>query len=208
MNRNWSKQKLDSLLGRGGIGASRRDAILDKVLARVKSEAPPRFRWRWPLAGLASLAAATAALLLLLPRFSPSSSSLFRAKGAATKLAAAPSTTIECLGGTLGACPIGSLLVVRVSGARGYVSAWAIPAGGGERIWYFSADTFSPLLDATSVTSAVATRAVKIGPEHVPGAYIVQLRLTEQPMMRADLLHAPASSALVAEEIVLTISSQ
>ena len=48
-----------------------------------------------------------------------------------------PSVEIECLGATLEACPTGSLLVVRVAGVRGYVSAWAEPVGGGEKILVF-----------------------------------------------------------------------
>ena len=200
-------EELDSLLGRGSIGATRRDAILATVLARVRAESTARPRWRWSLAALGTAVVAAAALLLLVPRFSPPASSPFRAKGTAAKPPATPSAEIECLGATLAACPTGSLLVVRVAGVRGFVSAWAEPAQGGERIWYFSAETFSPPVDAVPASSAVATRAVKIGPEHAAGAYVVQVRVTERPMARDDLLRLPGSAALAQGQALLTVTS-
>jgi hypothetical protein len=202
MKPNRTTEELDSLLGRGSIGAARRDAILATVLACVKAEAPARTRWRWSLAGLAT-AAAAAALILLVPRFSPPPSS-FRAKGAAAN---APSAHVECLGASLDACPTGSLLVVEVAGVRGFVSAWAEPRQGGERIWYFSAETFSPLVDAASAIPSATTRAVKIGPEHGSGTYVVHIRVTERPMGRDELLRLPVGSALVATQVALTVTS-
>jgi hypothetical protein len=195
-------EELDSLLGRGGIGATRRDAILETVLAGVKAERPSRSRWRWSFAGLGA-AAAAAALFLLTPRFSSTPSS-FRPKGTAAN-PSAPSADIECLGATLNACPKGSLLIVRVTSMRGFVSAWAEPAGGGERIWYFSADTFAPLVDG-AITSAATTRAIKVGPEHVPGTYVVKVRVTERPMGRDDLLHLPVTTALFETRRLLTVT--
>ena len=44
--------ELDSLLGRGGGGATRRDAILQSVLARVEAKIPVRMSRGWPLAVL------------------------------------------------------------------------------------------------------------------------------------------------------------
>jgi hypothetical protein len=196
-------EELDSLLGRGSIGATRRDDILQTVLAHVKAEAPARTRWRWSLAGLAT-AAAAAALILFVPRFPPPTSSSFRAKGTGVT---APSVRLECLDATLDACPTGSLLVVRVAGVSGFVSAWAEPREGGERIWYFSAETFSPLVDAVSAIPAATTRAVKIGPEHTSGTYVVQIRVTERPMGRDDLLRLPVGAALAAAQVSLTITS-
>ena len=207
MERKRTVEELDSLLGRGGIGATRRDAVLESVLARVRAEAPARPRWRWYFAGF-GVAAVAAALLLLVPRFSSPASSPFRAKGTAARPPASkPSADIECVGATLDACPIGSLLVVRVAGVRGYVSAWGEPAGGGERIWYFSADTLSPLVDAASTTPALATRAVKIGAEHAAGAYVVEVRVTLRPMRREDLLRLPGSEALAIGRARLTVTT-
>jgi len=207
MNPPRTNEELDSLLGRGGIGAARRDAILQTVLARVKAESPARTRWRWSLAGFGTAAVAATAVFLLVPWFSPPASSPFRAKGTAAKASATPSAEIECLGAALDACPTGSLLVVRVAGVHGFVSAWAEPAQGGERIWYFSAETFSPLVDAVTTTPAATTRAIKIGPEHAAGAYVVKVRVTERAMGRDDLLRLPESAALAKGQALLTVTS-
>ncbi len=96
--------------------------------------------------------------------------------------------------------------MVRVAGVRGYVSAWAEPAGGGERIWYFSADTSSPLVDAVSTSPAVATRAVKLGPEHAAGAYVVEVRVTAKPIARDELLRLPEDAALAKGRARLTVT--
>ena len=142
-----------------------------------------------------------------MPRLSPPASSPFRAKGTAVKPWATPFAEIECLGATLDACPTGSLLVVRVTGVRGFVSAWAEPAQGGERIWYFSAETFSPLVGAVPTTPAATTRAIKIGLEHAAGAYVVEVRVTERPMGRDDLLRLPGNAALAKGRALLTVTS-
>lgn len=190
-----SDNELDELLGRGTVGAARRDAILDRVLAQVKTERGGVRRRRWPVAGLGVAVAAAAAWLLLVPRWSHTDVPVFRAKGSST-----PATTtgmaLECVGGQVDACLAGSLLVVRVSGLRGYVAAWAEPVNGGERIWYFSADGYSPLVDGTAAPGAVTSRAARIGAEHGPGTYRVQLRLTEKPMTQTELLQGAAGSEL------------
>ena len=207
MKRTRNTGELDSLLGRGSIGATRRDAILETVLSRVRAESPARMRRRWSVAGIATVAVAAAALFLFVPRSSLPSLSPFRAKGTAGVLAPRPSTEIECLGATLDACPAGSLLAVRAAGVRGFVSAWAEPVGGGERIWYFSAETQSPLVDPALTSSAATTRAVKIGHEHVASAYVVEMRVTERPMGRGDLIRIPASAVLASGRALLTVTA-
>ncbi|HEX7499961.1 MAG TPA: hypothetical protein VF524_06600 [Polyangia bacterium] len=111
------------------------------------------------------------------------------------------------MGATLDACPTGSLLVVRAAGVRGFVSAWAEPVGGGERIWYFSAETQSPRVDPALSPSAATTRAVKIGHEHVAPAYVVEIRVTEWPMGRGDLMRIPASAVLASGRALLTVTA-
>jgi len=166
-----------------------------------------RMRWRWSVAGLGSVAVAAAALFLFAPRSSRLAVSPFRAKGTATRPSAMqPFVEIECLGATLEACPTGSLLVVRVASVRGFVSAWAEPVGGGEKIWYFSAETQSPLIDAALASSVSTTRAVKIGPEHAASAYVVEIRVTERPMRRDDLVRIPASAALASGRVPLRVT--
>jgi hypothetical protein len=202
-----TEAELDSLLARGGIGAVRRDAILETVLARVEVERPSGSRRRWVFAVFGA-AGAVAAFLLLVSQRSTDTPAQLRAKGPATQPSTtAPSADIDCLGATLDRCPSGSLVLVRVTGVRGFVSAWAEPAGGGERIWYFSADSFSPSVDAMSTTAVATTRAIKIGPEHRSGTYLVQVRVTERPMARDELLHLPANAVLAKGASLLRVTS-
>jgi len=208
MKKTRTAEELDSLLARGGLGAARRDAILDTVLARVEGERRARSRWRPAFAGLAVAAAAAVALILLVPRFSSRPDGGFRAKGAApTPTATMPATAIECLGASLAACPTGSLLVVRASGVRGYVSAWAEPVGGGQRIWYFSAETSSPEIDAVTSVGTPIGRAVRIGTEHAAGSYRVEVRVTPRSMTREELGHLPERMLLASGQFVLTVTS-
>ncbi len=206
MRKTQTTEELDSLLGRGGLGAARRDAILDSVLVRVKGERLTRSRWRWSFAGL-GVAATAAALLLVAHLPSVPGEAAFRVKGVGTRPATTtPSTELECLGATLAACPTGSLLIVRATGVRGFVSAWAEPVGGGERIWYFSSETTSPRVDAAA-SVGLAARAVKIGPEHVPGTYQVEVRVTERPMAREELLRPYDKAQLAGGHFSLTVTS-
>jgi hypothetical protein len=210
MKQRRTTEELDALLGRGGLGATRRDSVLEAVLESVKAERPSRVWWRWSFAGLGAAAAATAALFLLLPRPSPQpvAPSTFRAKGLAAQTpAATPAVEIECSGGPLDACPSGSLLLVRGVGVRGFVAAWAEPVGGGERIWYFSADTSSPRVDGIAPEATSPSRAVRIGPEHKAGAYVVETRITDRPLTRAELLHLPVGAALAAGRVSLSVTS-
>jgi hypothetical protein len=205
MKQRRTTEELDVLLDRGGLGACRRDDILKNVLAHVGRERPPRSRRRWALAGSGVAIAAAAAALFIVQRrpVDPAAGSAFRAKG--TTLASVPSATIECLSGTPAACPIGSLLGVRVVGTRGYVSAWAEPTDGGERIWYFSAETVSPLLDGLAADQPTR-RAVKIGPEHRAGTYVVEIRVTDRPLARSALLRLPAALASASGRVPLTVT--
>ena len=206
MKKARTDAELDSLLERGGLGATGRDAILSRVLAGVAAERPTRSRWRWSLAAC-GMAAAAATLLVLVPRLSPNPASPFRAKGnVARPSATARSANLECLGGTLQACPTGSLVAVSTIGVSGYVSAWAEPTGGGERIWYFSAEGASPFVDPALLAPAAKTLAAKIGPEHHLGQYIVHVRVTERPMHREQLLHMQTGAALVSGQFSINIT--
>jgi hypothetical protein len=114
---------------------------------------------------------------------------------------------MECLGASPAACPTGSRLIFSASGVRGFVSAWAEPVGAGERIWYFAADTVSPAVDPDAGVPALATRAVKVGPEHAAGNYRVEVRVTERPMARAELLHLSDGAVLARGQFSLTVTS-
>lgn len=203
MKQRLTDAELDSLLDRGGLGA-RRDAILSEVLAQVRAERPRRSRRRWAVAGLG--AAAAAVLVVGLAPWRSTQAPSLRGKGTpVTASSTQPSLELDCLGATLAGCPRGSLVVVHATGVQGFLSAWAEPANGGERIWYFSAESSSPPVGVD--TSAAATRAVKLGPEHAPGSYRVQVRVTAQPMSRAQLLALSRDAALVETEAVLTVTS-
>lgn len=203
MKQTRTDAELDTLLERGGLGLTRREAILSAVLERVQADRRTKSRWRQAFVAAGTLGA-VAALLLIMPRFSPHSP--LRAKGVGAKPSISASTAeIDCLGATPDACPMGSLVIVRVAGVRGFISAWADPVGGGERIWYFAADSFSPLVDALSTSSAATTRAVKIGPEHRPGAYVVRVSVTERPMARREILGLPAEDTLFQGQFSLRV---
>lgn len=198
-----SDEELDHLLSRGSVGAARRDAILQTVLVQAKTERNAARRRRWSLAGLGLTLVAATTMLLLVPRGSHTDAA-FRAKGSSAQVEA-PRVRLECVGAPLHACPAGSLLVLRASGVRGYISAWAEPINGGERIWYFSAESSSPLLDGIAEPDTVTTRAARIGAEHAPGTYVAEIRLTAKPMTRAELLRAPATSVLASARERLTV---
>jgi hypothetical protein len=101
---------------------------------------------------------------------------------------------LECAGGSLGACPQGAKLVfaAHAGAVGGYLGAWAEPAGGGERVWYFSAEGESPRLEADGGRTQTLARGVRVGPEHAPGAYVVHVVLSEVPLSRAALTSAAA----------------
>jgi hypothetical protein len=95
----------------------------------------------------------------------------------------------------LSACPVGSRLLFAVEGAgTGYLAAYADPARGGERIWYFSRDSQSPALAPVAGTQ-VAPKAILLGTEHPPGDYLVQVLVTSEPLSRAQLARSPATIA-------------
>lgn len=210
MKHRRTTEELDALLGRGGLSPTRRDVVLEAVVNHVKRERSGRSWWGWSFAGLGAAAAAAVALLLVAP-WRPSQTtaeSSLRAKGSALpNRATAPAVEIGCSESTLQACPFGSLLVIRAIGVRGFVGAWAEPVGGGERIWYFSAETTSPMVDGVAPDSTAASRAVKIGPEHSAGTYAVEIRVTDRPMGHADLLRLSPTAALAIGRASLTVTS-
>jgi hypothetical protein len=91
-----------------------------------------------------------------------------------------------------GRLPRGIAADLRGGGATsGYLAAYADPAGGGERIWYFSADGQSPALAPVAGTQ-VARKAILLGHEHVLGDYLVHVLVTARPLSRAELGQVPA----------------
>ena len=176
--------ELDMMLAEGRLGGAAKERVFDAVVSRVQPRRRPFTLRAFLAAGL--LAGGAAAALLLVPR----TGNDFSAKGGAG--AGAPALEISCAGGSLDACPVGSRLIFGVEGATsGYLAAYADPAGGGERIWYFSADGQSPALAPVAGTQ-VARKAILLGHEHVLGDYLVHVLVTARPLSRAELGQVPA----------------
>jgi hypothetical protein len=175
-----SDDELDMMLAGGRLGGPAKDRIFDAVAGQVIPRKPLLGLRGLLAAGLAMSGAAAALLLVINTRDRG-----FTAKGGAGP--GGPTLEISCAGGTLAACPLGARLMFALTGAAGgYLAAWADPAGGGERIWYFSRDGQSPALTATPGTQ-VAAKGILLGPEHRPGDYLVHLLVTSQPLSRAQL---------------------
>jgi hypothetical protein len=187
-----SDDEVDYLLSRGGLSGDKRDQILQNVLSSTAAQpVPARRRW-WAWGGGMGLAlTAGAAAILLWPRAQQPSAD-FRAKGAPDP---AVLLGMACLGATVKACPRGALVAFTLDGANGtgdgagrFVSAYADPVPGGERIWYL---TNEPLVDG------IVSKAARVGDEHAPGPYRVKAMLTTQALPR-DVLVGGADAAVVA----------
>ena len=170
-----SDKEVDYLLARGTLSGSRREQILREVLtsARAKPARARRRWWAWGGGTGLALAAGTAAVLLW-PRV-PNQGD-FRVKG---NTGAPPAIEMTCLGASVKACPRGSLVAFQVDGAGGFLSAYADPVPGGERIWYLTNEP---------VRGPVIPKAARIGAEHRPGAYRVEVVLSRQAVPVAELV--------------------
>jgi hypothetical protein len=196
-------EDLDALLGGGRLAGPARDRIFDEVADQIARE--PRPRPRRNLWKIAVVAAGAAAGLILVIRPPTRTTDRMRAKGDRTP--ATVQLDVACIGGTLDACPWGATLMLGASGARGVgvLSAYAEPlVRGRERVWYFSAEGESPRLDVQGGTG-VAQRAVRVGPEHLPGRYRVHVFLTRAPVARALLLSGGPHDSIASREINLRV---
>lgn len=185
-----------TLLSEGNLSGRQREEVLERVLGGLPVE---RRRWSRALAWVGASTALAAAAFLLLVRPQPE----LRSKGAA-----APIVRVDCEPGGLHACRSGGTLMFAVQGARAdaRLAAWAEPAGGGERIWYFSGDGESPAVgDQTS--DGILRRGIRLGPEHRPGIYQVTVLVTAAPLARPQLLDlARSGGALAAHTWTLTVA--
>jgi hypothetical protein len=174
-----SNDELDMMLAGGRLGGPAKDRIFEAVAGQVAPRKRP-FNLRALLAaGLVVSGAAAALVLLPRPREDG-----FHTKGAGGD---APTLELSCAGGTMAACPVGARLLFAVEGAdRGFLAAWADPAGGGERIWYFSRDGQAPVLTRAAGTQ-VAPKAILLGSEHRPGDYVVHVLVTSEALSRTQL---------------------
>jgi hypothetical protein len=176
--------ELDALLARGRLSAPEKERMLERLLAGA---APPRRRWRalFPIAGLATAAAAVT-LVLLAGRDG------FRARGEGGGV-----LEVGCRTGARDRCPSGELLLFRVSGVDrpAWLAAWAEPASGGERVWYFpTANAAAPRIEPRS-SPQVLSQGVRLGPSQPPGRYQVKLLLLPAPPTRESVATAQSLSA-------------
>jgi hypothetical protein len=200
--------EIDFLLSKGRLSGVQRDAVLQNVL-RSSRPSRPMFR-PFSLTLFTGALVGAAALVLWVKTDHPSSE--LRAKGGTGASSTALSVELTCGAGpaeraSQPRCPAGSKLLFTVNGAveRGHLSAFSEPAGGGERIWYFSAETGAPTVEPRPETQ-VLSEAVRIGTDHPPGDYLVHLFVTRRPLSRAELLAAPTGDVLAEARLRMTVT--
>jgi hypothetical protein len=198
----FSDRQLDSLLARGDLSGPESDRILETVLAR-RARRPLWRRLLIPVGGLTL--ATVASLLFVVGPLRDAGSSGFAARGGGT---GPDDLDVACLNGSRSSCPKGATLLfaARAGAPSGYLAAWAEPVGGGERIWYFSADGESPRIAAASTGAQPLTRGVRIGPEHAPGEYRVHLVLSAAPLRKTELLTPRPPGVLARQDLPLVIT--
>jgi hypothetical protein len=193
----FSDRDLQFLLSAGKLPGPEKDRILEQVLG--KHGARPFWRRGWPQLGMAlSLAGATAALVVVARPHEEATDGLVSRGG---KGGAPVELDVSCRGADLSACPVGATLMFAVTGetSGGRLLAWAEPAEGGERIWYFRGAA-APTIAAGAGTRPVA-RGINLGSEHAVGRYLVTL------MLVANDADVPRPADIVAKRTVsLTVS--
>ena len=175
-DRPRKSDSLDALLARGRMGGPLRE----EVAVRVIDARAARGRWR-AVAFVAGpvLALAAGVLIFIGPRHE------FAAKGSAGTAAAV--LEVVCSSGESGACARGEELFFRVENARvvGFLEAWAEPAGGGERTWYFVGDGALPVRATPDVQTLA--RAVRLGPEQPLGVQRIHLLFSRAPLAQSEV---------------------
>jgi hypothetical protein len=191
--------ELQRLLARGKLSGPARERVLDRVLDQV---APPARKPRAWLVPLVLALGSGVAILVLVARPHPDDAR-WGAKGVLGRAVA-----LEARCGDTDVCRPGATLMFSVFGSStpGFLGAYAQRVEGGERIWYFSAETESPRVPASDQATQPAGRGIVIGPEHTPGQYQVHLFLSAAPASQAELL-AGKDPRVRAEAVVpLTIA--
>jgi hypothetical protein len=198
-----SDRQIDSLLARGDLSGAESDRILENVLNR-RAHRPLWRRLLVPAGG--SLTLATAAVLLLVAGpWSGRKTEEFSARGTGV---AHDDLDVACMNGSRFACPRGSTLLfaAREGAPSGYLAAWAEPARGGERIWYFSAEGEVSRIAPPATGTQPLSRGIRIGPEHSPGEYRVHLVVSATPLGKAELLSASPPGVLLRQELTLVVT--
>ncbi len=198
MDRQRQKQ-LDGLLARGGLSGAARERVLESVLQTAK----PRRSWlmqgvRW---GALPAALLVASALVLNPR--AAENARFRAKGEVLgKTVAQFELVCGARGATGTHCSTSDTLYFsanRIS-SEPFLSAYADPEGGGERLWFFPS-TGQPSLELrASSAHQAASRAIPL--RGIPaGRYRVTLLLSAAPLSRAQALAARPAQVIALEVV-------
>ena len=199
-----SDDEIDYLLSGGGLSGQQLERIRGRLITTAaRTHARARRRIMLAVTAAGAIAAAAAAVLIL-PR-APGDRETMRAKGAAAS-GARPSPVslqVACLGGSLSACPRGSVLGFSVAGSEqpGFVTAFADPAeGAGGRLWYF---VDQPLGRAAGGRRVLATGA-RVAGEHTARRYRIHMLLASRPLGRDRAAAAAVLSGpdLVARDVV------
>jgi hypothetical protein len=198
-----SDDEIDYLLSRGKLGGSQRARILEAALAA--SRAGFWARWRAKLAWSAGgLAFATGAAVLLLTLRAPrQDAASFQVKGPGD----APLILMACLGAQASDCPTGSKLAFALEGWRdkgGFLTAYADPAGAGERVWYLNNEAVGAA--QAGARPRVIRKAAVIGDGQPPGSYRVHAIFSSHPVPREALAGLPPADTLARVDLDLVVS--
>lgn len=194
-------RRLDALLTPKALSGQEREEMLERVLDQAVPRTRPRLgrRLAYMAIGIAACAGVALATNSWRGERRP-----FEPRGSA-----APRATVElvCSGASLRACPRGSHLLFVVSGGEKveYLAAYADPADGGERVWYFSGAQ-----EATAVAEGEAQPkplglAIEIGPEHRVGRYVVHLLVASRPLSRAEALRPNPGTVLASNTVTMDV---
>jgi hypothetical protein len=206
-----TERRMHRLLARGRLSRPELDVIRESVLDAVRREKnakrPARVYTLWAT-GAALAAAAAVLLLVFVPREPVGHGGHVEIESG--ELGSGITLEVRCSVGTLSACPASASLVFSVrakSGrAAGFVSAYAEPVSGGERVFYLSKEDGSAELAAKAEDARGSEHAVRIGSAQQAGRYRVHAFFAKRPLTRAEMVaEGPISgvAAWASVEVVL-----
>jgi hypothetical protein len=196
------RDRLDQLLSRGRLGGPTAERVLDGALRQAGIVPPPWYRRRAVLFGSPVLVCAAAAAFVLIGRPAPDT---MRSKGGSPGDSAVVS--VECGGRAPGTCGREDLILFRVEAVarQGFLAAYAEPAIGGERIWFFpQADGSAPVVAAGTgpqvLREAVAARSMS------PGHYQVHIVITGRPVSKQEILAGAGADVIAVRTTPLEVT--
>jgi hypothetical protein len=105
------------------------------------------------------------------------------------------------------ACLIGGLLAFKIAGlpTAGHLLAYGVPAAGGDRRWYFSADGAAGTVEAGPDGTRRVPLWARIDDAHVPGEYRVHVLVACRPFPRDAFEAVPQDCVLGRAEVGVTM---